>query len=382
MQNTLARYFVAVLASSVAMAINAAIWPTLNSRFPLIAFFPAIAVSSWFGGFGPGLLATVISGTTATYLWSASRSFHSLAEPEIVVMALFVTMNVTIAALFETLRRRTRRAEQLADALRISQAQLLEVEHAARQRAEHANRLKDELLATTSHEMRTPLGAILGWAEILKHGPIDDERREHALHAIYRNAQEQTRLLGELLDMVRIGSASLRLNYAEVDLRSVVHTAWDSVEPAAAAKGVTSRIEIEPSGANHSFQADDARLRQIVMNLLSNAVKFTPSGGEIRVQVLWRKSAVEIVVSDTGCGISPTFLPFIFEPFRQADASATGPNSGFGLGLAIVKRLVEAHGGEVYATSEGAGRGATFVVGLPVTAPRISEHCTDSLARA
>jgi signal transduction histidine kinase/CheY-like chemotaxis protein len=237
--------------------------------------------------------------------------------------------------------------------------------------ARDAERAKDQFLATVSHELRTPLNAILGWADMLRTGTLDGPRRERASSAIYDSARRQAQLVEELLDVARIMSGKLRLERSAVDLKQVVRAAADILQPAADAKRITLTVDVSRSiGAVHG---DAARLQQVAWNLLANAVKFTPEGGSVRVALRPLGDTVELVVTDTGPGIPAAFLPFIFEPFRQADGSTTRLHGGLGLGLSIVKQLVEAHGGIVSAHSAGEGQGATFTVRMPMAAPRADQ---------
>ena len=242
-------------------------------------------------------------------------------------------------------------------------SQLLSSEKLARNEAERANRLKDEFLATISHELRNPLNAILGWSHMMRVGKLNDSNTERAVETIYRNAKSQSQLIADLLDVSRIISGKLRLDVRTVDLLSIVNAAIDSIRPAADAKGIRLQTTFDPMAGPISGDAD--RLQQIVWNLLSNAVKFTPKGGRIKVKLQRRASHVEIVVSDSGLGISKEFLPYVFDRFRQADASTTRIHGGLGLGLSIVHQLVDLHGGSVSVQSEGEGKGATFTISLP-----------------
>lgn len=246
-------------------------------------------------------------------------------------------------------------------------AELLVREQAARAEAETANRLKDEFLATVSHELRAPLNAILGWASLLQSGKLDKETIERAVETIERNARAQNKLIDDLLDVSRIITGKLRLDVKPADLASIIELAVESVRPAAEAKGV--RLQTELGLAARPFQADANRLQQVVWNLASNAVKFTPTGGSVSIQLRCSENEAEISVSDTGIGIPPQFLPFVFDRFRQADSSVTRTHGGLGLGLAIVRHLVEMHGGTVRAESEGEGRGATFTITLQAMTP-------------
>ena len=232
----------------------------------------------------------------------------------------------------------------------------------ARAEAEAANRAKDEFLALLSHELRTPLNAVYGWARILRTTPLDPARTERALDAIERNAAAQIRLVEDLLDISRVVTGKMRLELRPVNLPGVVETALDSVRPAADAKSILLDSAIDEEAA---VLGDPDRLQQIVWNLVSNAIKFTPGRG--RVTVVVRRSArdIEIVVSDTGAGIDPAVLPYVFDRFRQGDSSSTRSHGGLGLGLALVRHLTELHGGRVTAASPGAHQGATFTVTLP-----------------
>jgi signal transduction histidine kinase/ActR/RegA family two-component response regulator len=244
--------------------------------------------------------------------------------------------------------------------------ELLEREQAARSSAEQANRLKDQFLAIVSHELRTPLNAILGWSDILRKGQLDPARRSRAINAIYDSSQRQARLVDELLDVSRIISGRLRLERSIVDWSEVMRAALDVARPAAEEKRIRFDVAIDPTPG--AFIGDAPRLQQIVWNLLINAVKFTPDGGRVQLRLGRVGDTIELTVRDTGEGISPEFLPAVFEPFRQADGSITRRHGGLGLGLSIVKQLVEAHGGTISAESEGRGCGSTFAVHFPVSA--------------
>jgi PAS domain S-box-containing protein len=236
--------------------------------------------------------------------------------------------------------------------------------NAARTEAEEASRLKDEFLATVSHELRTPLNAILGWAQILRKAPREQEDLEQGILTIERNAKAQAQLVDDLLDVSRIVAGKLRLEFKPVDLPHVIDAAIEGVRPAANAKGVKISRVFDSHVGPVSGDAD--RLQQVVWNLLSNAVKFTPRGGNVQILLQPRDGNAEIAVSDTGRGISREFLPHVFDRFRQADASITRQFGGLGLGLGIVRHLVELHGGTVSAHSLGENKGATFVVTLPL----------------
>jgi PAS domain S-box-containing protein len=248
-------------------------------------------------------------------------------------------------------------AEELAGraALAIDNARLY-------REVQDASRLKDEFLATLSHELRTPLNAMLGWARLLRTGDLDAETVEKALESIERNTQAQSQLVSDILDVSRIITGKLRIDRRPLDLASVVDAALDAIHPAADAKGIALCATLDRS---LRITGDGDRLLQVIWNLLSNAVKFTPTGGQVSVQMRRDGGAIEIQVADTGSGIAPDFLPYVFDRFRQGDASTTRHHGGLGLGLAIVRHLVESHGGTVTAESEGSGRGSRFTVRLP-----------------
>ncbi len=242
---------------------------------------------------------------------------------------------------------------------------LVRREQHARLQAEAASRTKDDFLATLSHELRTPLNAILGWASILSRTDRDRTRVMHAVRVIERNARVQSQMIEELLDVSRIASGRVRLNLSSVSIAAAVDAAFESVRPAAEAKCVILRKQIEV--ATKTVRADPRRLQQIIWNLLSNAVRFTPSGGVVTVTARGHNDGVEIVVADTGSGIAPEFLPHVFDRFRQGDSSTTRAHGGLGLGLAIVHDLLAMHGGTVRAESPGEGHGTTFTAWLPET---------------
>jgi PAS domain S-box-containing protein len=237
-------------------------------------------------------------------------------------------------------------------------------EQVARTDAEAASRAKDEFLATVSHELRTPLNAILGWGRLLRTSKLNEESFARGLETIERNARLQVQLIDDLLDVSRIISGKLRLTVMPVELSSIIESAVDSIRPAADAKGIRLQVLLDSNAG--LISGDPDRLQQVVWNLLSNAVKFTRKEGRVQVRLQRTDSHVEITISDSGRGISPEFLPYVFDRFRQADSSISRMHGGLGLGLAIVRNLVELHGGSVQAESPGEGLGATFTVQLPI----------------
>lgn len=257
-------------------------------------------------------------------------------------------------------------------------ATLLVNEQASRMEAETANRSKDLFLATLSHELRTPLNAIVGWISILrrkKGSPTFPADLQEGLEVIERNTKAQVQLIEDVLDVSRIVSGKLRLEMRWCDLADAVKAGIDVVRPVAEARDITLDVQLDPAVSKTS--CDSARIQQVVWNLLSNAVKFTPKGGTVGVSLSRCQSSIQIQVTDSGQGLHPDLLPFIFDRFRQADSSTRRNFGGLGLGLSIVKHLVEMHGGTVAAHSAGAGKGSTFTVRLPIKAVRAEEDCSE-----
>nr|UDM54156.1 TPL3103 [Tolypothrix sp. PCC 7910] len=247
--------------------------------------------------------------------------------------------------------------------LEIERDRILQLEQVARNEAERANRIKDEFLAILSHELRSPLNPILGWTKLLQSRRLDDKKTAEALATIERNAKLQTQLIDDLLDIARILRGKLSLNADNVNLTFVIEAAIDTVRTAAVAKSIL----IHPELRNICQVSGDAvRLQQVLWNLLSNAIKFTPNGGRVDIILERVRNQAQITVTDTGKGINPDFLPYIFESFRQEDVSITRKYGGLGLGLAIVRHIIEAHGGTVGVYSPGEGQGSTFTVSLPL----------------
>jgi signal transduction histidine kinase/CheY-like chemotaxis protein len=267
----------------------------------------------------------------------------------------FVLLNQKISALSKEILDR-KKAEQQRD-------ELLENERAARVEAERNSRMKDEFLATLSHELRTPLNAVLGWTTLLERETLSPNVAE-GVEVIARNARLQKQLIEDLLDMSRIISGKIRLDVQRVELAGVIEAAIASIRPTAEAKGVRLQVTLDSAAA--PVKGDPSRLQQVVWNLLTNAVKFTPKGGRVQIFLERVNSHLEITVADSGEGIKPEFLPHVFDRFRQADSSTTRQYGGLGIGLSIVKQLAELHGGSVRAKSPGEGKGATFIVMLPL----------------
>ena len=279
--------------------------------------------------------------------------FDARSERIVVGIAGQASIAVGNARLYEEARRIAEERERL-----------VRTERAARAEVARVSQLKDEFLATLSHELRTPMSAILGWAKALLLKRADAATLERGLGAISRNATAQARLIDDLLDMNRIVSGKVRLEVRPFDMASVIAAAIDVVRPSADAKGLRLQQVLDPLAGTVSGDPD--RLQQVIWNLLTNAVKFTPRGGRIEVLMRRAENHLELTVRDDGIGIDAPFLPQVFDRFRQADASTTRSHGGLGLGLSIARQLVELHGGSIAAASDGLGAGASFVVRLPL----------------
>ena len=280
--------------------------------------------------------------------------------------ALAVMMAATLGVLFRQIDAKARAERDLVEAREREDARLREVNEQlaqALERERQAGTLKDEFLMTVSHELRTPLTAIHGWARMLVNGEVHPDKQGAALRVIERNARAQTQLINDLLDVSRAVAGRLRLDVRTLDPAQVIADAIETVRPAVDAKGLHVDVAVDRDVG--LIAADPDRLQQVVWNLLANAVKFTPAGGRVTMHAARDGDAVELVVSDTGAGIAPAFLPYVFERFRQQESGTTRQHGGLGLGLAIVRHLVELHGGSVRAESDGEGRGATIRVRLP-----------------
>jgi signal transduction histidine kinase/ActR/RegA family two-component response regulator len=339
-------------------------------------------------GKGDQARSTIASGHGKELMDSVRESVHALLATEtnfrtqqthtaritaIAVLGTSILVCMVVGLLSAFLVRRQllavagtySRALHVAQESELTKTQLLANERAMRSAAEHSNRMKDEFLSNLSHELRTPLNAILGWAQLLRRGMEDPQEVSQGLETIERNARMQTQLIEDLLDMSRIISGNIRIDIQRVAPISFIEAAIRTIQPGADAKGVRIEQMLDPLAGPVS--GDPARLQQIMWNLLSNAVKFTPKNGKVQVVLERVNSHLEITVADTGEGIAPDFLPYVFDRFRQADASSTRKHGGLGLGLAIAKQLVELHGGNIRVKSAGEGKGTSFIVSLPLT---------------
>jgi signal transduction histidine kinase/ActR/RegA family two-component response regulator len=316
----------------------------------------------------PVIVMTTGGGATPVKL----GALKSLGEAGNITLVERPTRIITLVSTIRAALRARRRQYQVREHLdaekraQEERSRLLEEAVVAREQAEEANRTKDLFLATLSHELRTPLTAVLGWARMLRSTKMDDEIARHGLQVIERNAESQNQLIQDLLDVSRIISGKLRLEVRQVRLIPIIKAAVDSVQQAVEARAI--ELDIDFGADSDMVRGDPDRLQQVVWNLLSNAIKFTPRGGRVGVRLERQGSDVRIKVSDTGVGIAPEFLPYVFERFRQADGSTTRAQGGLGLGLAVVRHFVEQHGGTVSAESDGEQQGSTFTVNLPVMA--------------
>jgi signal transduction histidine kinase/CheY-like chemotaxis protein len=324
----------------------------------------------------PLLVAVSLNQDEVLSGWYHERNITSAG-----IGILGLTLVLTVFVLFRQIDAKTKAELELTEtqrreAIRLREANdklaaALASEQRARRETEQASYVKDEFLMTVSHELRTPLTAIYGWSRLLATGQLRDEHKARALATIERNARAQTRLIDDLLDVSRVITGKLRLDIRQVNLVDVVRGAVEAMRPALAAKGIQLETTLDPSEG--LILGDAERLQQVVWNLLSNATKFTPEGGRVHLRLQRSGSRLEMAVTDSGVGIAPEFLPYVFERFRQQDSGSRRKYGGLGLGLAIVRHLVELHGGSVSAESDGEGRGATFKVVLPVQAVKPAE---------
>ncbi|HUE80854.1 MAG TPA: CHASE domain-containing protein [Pyrinomonadaceae bacterium] len=294
------------------------------------------------------------------------RPSSSMVIPMAVMGRIVGTIEVQsyeVAAFREEHATAMRMAANLT-AVALENVRLLERESSARAAAEESNRLKDEFLATVSHELRTPLTAILGWSRMLEAGSLGTPMAARAIETIRRNAKTQSQIIDDILDVSRIITGNLNLDLHPIELGPVIEAAINVVRPTADAKGI--QVECDFEDRPNVISGDGNRLQQVIWNLLSNAIKFTPTGGRVKVSLKQVNAYVEIMVADTGQGIGPDFLPYVFDRFRQEDSTTTRRHGGLGLGLAIARHLVEIHGGMIQAHSDGDGKGATFTVRLPL----------------
>ncbi len=306
-------------------------------------------------GYALGAVDYIVKPIDQGALKSKVAVFVELYRKTKQIEQLYADLQSHAAALEQEIADRRRAEKERAESLLRAQA--------AQAKAEEANRLKDEFLATVSHELRAPLTAMLGWVALIRGGRLDKESKEGALETVERNVRAQKKLVDDLLDVSSIVTGNFSLDLEPIHLSHIIESAVESVRPEAEAKGVRLQKTLDP--AVHMFLLDSNRFQQMIWNLVQNAVKFTPAGGAVEVRLKYINGQAEIEVVDTGVGIAPEFLPFVFDRFRQANGSITRKHGGLGLGLAIVRSLVEMHGGTVGVESAGEGKGSTFKITLP-----------------
>jgi len=361
-----------LFALSVAIAIGAsslALWIAFRLRHntPRV-WLPRVGAAVVMGGAIVGMHYTGMAAASfpldSVCMAAKGGVNHDGLATLVVIATLGVLGFAMLASLFDARLEANARVLEISQATAAERQDLLMRERAARDEAERLSALKDEFLATLSHELRTPLNAILGWASMLQRGGRDEETARRGLETIERNARAQGQLIDDLLDMSRIISGNLRLDVQLIEPEKVVEAAIGTVHPAAVAKKIDLRVDVVRGLG--TVLADPNRLQQVMWNLLSNAVKFTPNGGMVQVMLGRDGQDVVIRVADSGIGIAPDFLPYVFDRFRQQDASITRKHGGLGLGLSIARQLVELHGGTIGVSSPGTHAGTTFTVRLPL----------------
>ena len=343
------RYTIALAAVGLAHLTDYALGPLIDDGSLFLLLGIAVMLSAWLAGTGPALAATVV-GAILGAADPAASNVDSRATPT--HLALFVVQGLLLTAVVSELRASRRVAEQKAgDALE------------ARRESEAAGRMKDEFLATLSHELRTPLNAVLGWVHLLRTAKLDPEAWTRGLEAVERNVRVQAQLTANLLDVSKALTGTLRMDPRGLSMSAVATDAAIAARPAAGAKGVeiTTHVPAEPL----PVLGDPARLHQIVWHLLANAIKFTPKGGQVALAVEKAPDHIVLTVQDSGSGIAPQFLPYVFDRFTQEDSSPTRTAGGLGVGLSLVKALVEMHGGEIRARNREDRTGAVFSLTLP-----------------
>jgi signal transduction histidine kinase len=346
----IARWVLPVVLVAAFCGLKLAVGPDIFfGRSPWVLMSGAVTLAAWYGGGLPGVATTMLSLITCTWLFVPHRAGHLFPDdPGWMVRGIaFAIDGLLVSAVAASLHRARGEAERL------------------KSEADRLNGLKDVFLATVSHELRSPLHAILGWTRVLATGKLDAERQERALGSIERNALLQSKLVEDLLDVSRAVTGTLRVEKKVTPMCRVALDALESLRLEAEEKRIRLESDVQDGAV---VLGDPARLNQVVTNLLRNAIKFTPPGGHVHLQVARDEREVRLTVADDGDGIEPDLLPVVFDRFRQGKGAFRGPSGGLGLGLAIVRYVVEMHGGSVEARSDGPGRGATFQVRLPALA--------------
>jgi signal transduction histidine kinase len=342
---------VAALAVALAFILRLLLRPALGDASPFLLFTPAVALSAFYGGLFPGLLATGLGTALGSHFFLNAPGAPVVEQWDRIV--LFILVGAVIAG-STTLLRRSR--QQLAASLWREQK--------ARAMAEAADRTKDDFLALVSHELKTPMSVVLGWIAAIRERRLSPEAESHALEAVERNARVLSRLVDDVLDRSRMATGTLRLDCQEISLVTVVRAAVDQVRGRIDAG--RQHLDVALPQEDAIVLGDSIRLQQVVTNLLTNAAKFTPKGGHISVAMAIGADRVRLTVADTGAGIAADLLPHLFEPFRQGRATIDRSRQGLGLGLSIARYLIEQHDGTIEAASAGPGRGAAFTIVLPL----------------
>jgi signal transduction histidine kinase len=337
----------------VALAMRMLLRPAIGNASPFLLFTPVVGVAALYGGMIPGLFATILSTALGSHFFLSVTGEPIVERWDRVILFVLVGMVITISS---ALLRRSR--EDLAAGLWREQKA-----HAV---AQAADKTKDDFLAMISHELQTPISVILGWLSMARGGTLAPEGTVRALDIIERNARMLSRLIDDILDRSRIATGTLRLDPQLISLVTVMHAAIDQVRAKIEAAGLDLHTSLPSS--NVPIVGDSIRLQQVFTNVLTNAVKFTPRGGSISISLTATESDAGVTVTDTGSGINPEMLPFVFEPFRQGAETLRQSTLGLGLGLSIARYLVERHYGTIRCASEGPGRGASFIVTLPLAA--------------
>jgi signal transduction histidine kinase len=362
------RYGFAALVIALTLVIRFLMAPLWETTAPFALFMLATVVTAWFAGTGPALLNGAAGLVIRLYFdVPVEGTVPAITWEEAVRLALFGGFIAGTAVVLERMKRDRRELERRIAAARVEideRRRMEAVLRAAREEAEEANRLKDEFLSMVSHELRTPLNAILGWASLLRGGSLTSQRAAHAVDVIERNARIQAQLVADLLDVARSLSERLHLEPSAIDVVALAADATASLRQQFDEKAVTLVLDVPRRPL--VVWGDATRLHQILVNLLGNGLKFTPRGGRVSLTVVGGTDQVSLVVSDTGEGIRPDFLPHVFERFTQGETGSTRPHGGLGLGLTIVRQLVDLHRGHIEVASKGKGLGATFTVRLPL----------------
>jgi signal transduction histidine kinase len=342
---------VAALAVTLALLVRVLLRPALGNASPFLLFTPAVAIAAFYGGVIPAALATVLSTGLGSRFVLTSVGEPIVEKWDRVILFIVVAAVITASS---TLLRRSR--HQLAASLWREQK--------ARAMAEAADRTKDDFLALISHELQTPMSVVLGWIAAIRQQRLNPDAVDHAIEAIERNARILSRLVDDVLDRSRIASGTLRLDPQTISLLTVVRAAIDQMRGKIESAGL--HLELAAPDDDTVIAGDSIRLQQVFTNLLSNAVKFTPRGGHISVTLRVTAREARVTVADTGSGITPDALPFVFDAFRQGRETLKQSSHGLGLGLSIARYLIERHNGAITVVSDGPGCGSAFTVVLPL----------------